>query len=82
MLRADVVDAVKKRTFRVFAVDSVDEAIQILTGVPAGDPLSKGGFTKNSINARVEARLVELSEIRREFGAKGDDHDKDGGDGD
>jgi lon-related putative ATP-dependent protease len=82
MLRHDVVQAVKRRQFRVCAVTTVDEAIQLLTGAPAGDPLKKGGFQKNSINARVEARLVELSEIRREFGAKGDEHDKAGGDGD
>ena len=82
MLRSDVVDAVKKKEFRVFAVATVDEAIQILTGAPAGDTLKKGGFSKNSINARVDARLIELSEIRREFGAKGDEHDKDGSHGD
>ena len=82
MVRSDIVDAVKKKQFRIFAVANVDEAIQILTGVPAGEALKTGGFSKGSINARVEARLVELSEIRREFGGKGDDGDKDGGDGD
>ncbi len=80
MLRNDVVQAVKDKHFRIFAVTTVDEAIQILTGVPAGDRLKKGGFAKNSINARVEERLIQLSEIRREFVAKGDDSDK--GDGD
>lgn len=82
MLRNDVIEAVRSRQFRVFGVATVDEAIQILTGVPAGSRLKKGGFTRNSINARVDARLIEFSEIRREFGGKGDDHDKDGGDGD
>jgi hypothetical protein len=60
----------------------VDEAMQLLTGRAAGAPLKKGGFQKDSVNARVEARLVELSEIRREFVAKGDEHDKSDGDGD
>jgi predicted ATP-dependent protease len=81
MVRSDIVDAVKKKQFRIFAVSTVDEAIQILTGVPAGDTLKKGGFSKGSINARVESRLIELSEIRREFGGKGDEGDKDGSDG-
>lgn len=81
MLRSDVVQAVKSRKFRVFAVSTVDAAIQILTGTPAGDRLKRGGFTKNSINARVEARLIELSDIRREFGAKSEDGDKGTGDG-
>jgi len=82
MLRHDVVQAVKGGQFRVFAVATVDQAIQLLTGVPAGDPLKQGGFQKNSVNARVEARLVELSDVRREFVAKSDEHDKSGGDGD
>ncbi len=81
MLRSDVVQAVRSKQFRIFAVKTVDEAIQILTGVPAGVALEAGGFSKNSINARVEARLIELSDIRREFGAKGDDTDKSEGDG-
>ncbi len=82
MLRHDVVQAVKRKRFRIYAVTTVDEAIQLLTGIPAGDPTRKGGFQKNSVNARVEARLIELSEIRREFGGKGDEHDKAGSDGD
>ena len=82
MLRGDVVQAVKDKRFRVFAVSSVDEAVQVLTGVPAGEPLKRGGFTKNSVNARVEARFVALSEIKREFGGKSDEGDKGHGDGD
>jgi predicted ATP-dependent protease len=82
MLRHDIVQTVKRGQFRVYAVATVDEAIQLLTGIPAGDPLKQRGFQKNSINARVEARLIELSDVRREFGAKGDEHDKAGSDGD
>ncbi len=82
MLRDDVVQAVKRGRFRVYAVATVDEAVQLLTGAPAGVPLKSGGFQKNSINARVEARLIELSDIRREFGTKGDEHEKSGGDSD
>ena len=82
MLRHDVVETVKGGRFRIYAVATVDEAIQLLTGIPAGEPLKQGGFQKNSVNARVEARLIELSDVRREFGAKGDEHDKTGGDGD
>jgi lon-related putative ATP-dependent protease len=82
MLRHDVVQTVRRGQFRIYAVASVDEAIQLLTGTPAGAPIKKGGFQKNSINARVEARLIELSDVRREFVAKGDEHDKHGGDGD
>jgi predicted ATP-dependent protease len=82
MLRHDVVQAVKSRQFRIYAVSTVNEALQLLTGIPAGEPLKKGGFQKNTVNGRVEARLIELSEIRREFVSKGDEHDKLEGDGD
>lgn len=82
MLRHDVVKAVKSGQFRIYTVATVDEAMQLLTGTSAGEALEKGGFQKNSVNARVETRLIELSEIRREFGAKGDEHDKSEGDGD
>ncbi|MEE8285385.1 MAG: ATP-dependent protease, partial [Gammaproteobacteria bacterium] len=82
MLRHDVVQAVQHKQCRIYAVTTVDEAIQLLTGIAAGDPTKKGGFQKNSVNARVEARLIELAEIRREFGGRGDEHDKAGGDGD
>jgi lon-related putative ATP-dependent protease len=82
MLRSDVVQAVKDKQFRIFAVATVDEAMQLLTGVAAGERLKSGGFSKNSINAKVEARLIELSDIRREFGAKGEDADKSETDGD
>jgi lon-related putative ATP-dependent protease len=82
MLRHDVVQAVRRRRFRIYGVSTVDEAMQLLTESPAGEPLEKGGFQKNSINARVEARLIELSEVRREFVAKGDEHEKGGGDAD
>jgi lon-related putative ATP-dependent protease len=82
MLRHDVVQAVKARQFGIYAVSTVDEALQLLTGTPAGQPLKKGGFQKNTVNGRVEARLIELSEIRREFVSKGDEHDKLEGDGD
>jgi lon-related putative ATP-dependent protease len=80
MLRHDVVQAVRAKQFRIYAVTTVDEAVQLLMGMPAGDPLKKGGFQKNSVNGRVEARLIELSEIRREFGGKSEEHDKAGGD--
>ena len=82
MLRHDVVQTVKRGQFRIYAVATVDEAIQLLTGISAGVRLKRGDFQKNTINARVEARLIELSDVRREFGAKGDEHDKTGGNGD
>jgi lon-related putative ATP-dependent protease len=67
MLREDVVEAVQQGDFHIYAVETVDEAIELLTGVPAGERDAEGEFPAGSINHRVEARLIELAEKQREF---------------
>ncbi len=62
MLRKDVVEAVEKGKFGVWAVRSIDEGLEILTGKKAGARNAKGAFPKDSINARVDARLLDLAE--------------------
>ncbi len=56
MLKQEIVDAVKKKKFHIYAVKSIDEGITILTGVKAGKKTA-GGFEKNSINYLVEKKL-------------------------
>lgn len=62
MLRPDVVEAVEDGRFHVWAVNHVDQGIEILTGMPAGQRDEEGNWTPDSINARVEKRLDELAE--------------------
>jgi lon-related putative ATP-dependent protease len=76
MLRQDVVDAVAAGQFRIVAVENVDEAIELLTGVPAGERDESGAFPPGSVNQRVEGRLIELAEKQRAFEASKDDSDK------
>jgi lon-related putative ATP-dependent protease len=76
MLRADVRKAVEDGEFHVYAVDHVDEAIEILTGVPAGEAKPDGTFPDGTINQRVHARLAELSEKRREEAREQDAEDE------
>lgn len=66
MLRENVRNAVERGEFRIFAVRHVDEAMEILTGVPAGQTGPDGAFAEGTINARVSAKLFELSEKRRQ----------------
>jgi len=61
MLRHDVVDAVRKGRFHVYAIKSVEEGIEILTGVPAGKRQKGGHFTPGSVHAQVEKKLARLS---------------------
>ncbi len=65
MLRQDVVDAAAAGKFRIYAIENVDQAIAILTGLPAGEVGAGGEYPEGSINHRVAARLAELGAIRQ-----------------
>ena len=68
MLKREVVDAVVAGKFRIYPVASVDEGIEILTGVPAGERDALGAFPGSSINGRVEQKLAEFADRVRSFG--------------
>ncbi|MBI5490341.1 MAG: AAA family ATPase [Deltaproteobacteria bacterium] len=64
MLDQDVVDAVRRRRFRIFAVGHVDEGIEILTGRVAGRR-RRGRWQPESLNELIDRRLRELGEVLR-----------------
>jgi predicted ATP-dependent protease len=66
MLRDDVVAACREGRFHVWAVRTVDEGIEILTGVEAGQVDGNGRFPEGSVNARVAQHLAELARRFRE----------------
>jgi lon-related putative ATP-dependent protease len=72
MLRADVVEAAARGAFRIYAVETVDQGIEILTGTPAGERGPEGRFPDGSINQLVEARLAAMAEVARRFAARDD----------
>ncbi|MBI5005618.1 MAG: AAA family ATPase [Nitrosomonadales bacterium] len=65
MLRHDVVAAVAAGKFHIHAVEDVDQAIALLTGLPAGEANARGIYPAGSINRKVAERLHELTEIRK-----------------
>jgi lon-related putative ATP-dependent protease len=74
MLRDDVVAAAEAGRFRVYAVRAVDEAVSILTGMPAGDPEAAGEPGTETVYGMVAQRLREYAALRRppsEGGAPG-----------
>jgi predicted ATP-dependent protease len=71
MLRRQVVEAVKAGEFHIWAVDHVDQGIEILTGVEAGTRDVDGSWTPRSINDRVERRLRELARKLQTWGREG-----------
>ncbi|MCX8087090.1 MAG: AAA family ATPase [Rhodocyclaceae bacterium] len=68
MLREDVVAACAAGKFRIWAVEHVDEAFEILTGVPAGEPDEKGEVPPGTMNYLVAVQLAELWALRQAFG--------------
>ncbi len=70
MLRKDVVVAVSKGKFHIYAVSTIDEGIEILTGVPAGKRINGQAYRKGTINYLVENQLKAFSEGLKKFDAK------------
>ncbi len=69
MLKKEVVDAVSKGMFNIYAITTIDEGIEILTGVEAGELRKDGIWTPGSINDRVQQQLQNLRQSLRRDGA-------------
>ncbi|ATE58971.1 Lon protease family protein [Thauera sinica] len=76
MLRPEVVAAVREGRFRVWAVQDVDEALELLTGLPAGKPDEKGEMAEGSMNARIAEGLRKLAAMHRKFSRQPEDEEK------
>ena len=71
MLRQDVVEAARAGKFHIYAVETIDQGMEILTGVPSGERDSSGNFPEGCVNDRVEKRLIELAQRRIEASRQG-----------
>jgi len=67
MLRRDVVEAAAAGQFRVFPVRTIDEGIEILTGVPAGKRKADGTWEEGTVNFRVDSELQRLAKASKGF---------------
>jgi predicted ATP-dependent protease len=76
MLRHDVVDAVAAGKFQIYPIATIDEGIEILTGIPAGVANAKGIYPKNTVNRMVYDRLAKLAAKSREIEADTDEEEK------
>lgn len=61
MLNDEVIEAVKQGKFHIWAVKTIDEGIEILTGVPAGKIKKDGTFPENTVNYLVAKKIDELT---------------------
>jgi lon-related putative ATP-dependent protease len=71
MLRDDVVDAVREGRFHVWPIETVDQGMELLSGMPMGARDEAGEFPEGSVNAQVAARLAELAEKAKELTSQG-----------
>jgi predicted ATP-dependent protease len=78
MLRADVRQAVHEGKFHIYPVRTVDEGLEILTGVPAGDLQEDGTYPEDSVHGRVMARLKEISENLQEKETEEEEGEEEG----
>ncbi|HLE76100.1 MAG TPA: ATP-binding protein [Candidatus Bathyarchaeia archaeon] len=69
MLKEEIVDAVKQGKFHIYSVKTIDEGIEVLTGVKTGERREDGTFENGTVNHKVDKRLKNMAEKLREFQA-------------
>jgi len=67
MLKEEVVEAIKEGRFHVWPVKTIEEGIEVLTSVPAGEPDQDGTYPEGTINRIVQERLDEMAELIKEY---------------
>jgi predicted ATP-dependent protease len=78
MLRRDVVEAVEAGQFHIHAVATIDEGLEVLTGMTAGLCGPNGIYPPDTINGVVQMRLFEMAQTRMRYqvpATTGDDHE-------
>ncbi len=63
MLREDVVEAVKDGKFHIYSVSTIDQGIEVLTGVPAGEQTKSGDYPEGTINYLAQQKLDEMAKL-------------------
>jgi predicted ATP-dependent protease len=72
MLKPEVIAAVRAGSFHIWAVTTVDQGIEILTGMPAGERGADGCWPEGTVNHRVGCRLSKMADIASRFGKEAD----------
>jgi len=76
MLKKDVVEAVREGRFFIYPIDLVEEGLEILTGMSAGELQEDGTYPEGTVNYLVMKRLTEISEALKEKKAEGEEEKK------
>jgi lon-related putative ATP-dependent protease len=76
MLKDEVIEAVQEGKFQIWSVETIDQGIEILTGIPAGDLQPDGSYPEGTINYLVDKRLREMIENLKKYSATGEKDEK------
>ena len=67
MLKEELLEAGKAGKFAIYPARTIDEGIEVLTGVPAGERQPDGSYQEGTVNYLVNRRLLEMAEMAQEF---------------
>jgi predicted ATP-dependent protease len=71
-----VVEAVEKGKFHIYPVTAVEEGIEILTGMEAGEIQEDGTYPEGTLYQKVDDKLREMAEMEKEFGKSKEDEEE------
>jgi hypothetical protein len=70
MLKPEVIEAVAEGKFHIWSIATIDQGIEILTGVPAGELNEDGAWPEGTVNDLVDKRLRKFAETAQSFSNK------------
>jgi lon-related putative ATP-dependent protease len=79
MLKQEVIDAVKEGRFHVWPIRTIEDGIEILTGMDAGELQPDGTYPEGTVFQKADKRLVELAEIVKKFAKETNENAKRAG---
>lgn len=67
MLRSDILESVEDDKFHIYSIEHIDEGMELLTGLEAGEEKEDGSFPEGTFNHKITSKLNQLAERRKEF---------------
>jgi predicted ATP-dependent protease len=67
LLKDEVIQAVRDGLFHIYQIKTVNEGIEVLTGVPAGEAGTDGKYPEGTVHRLVERRLAEMARTSRDW---------------